>query len=502
MQPHLFLVFVIPVIMVALIQPGLFHRVQYIAFYGASGCCEEPFANISSSANNILIPAGQNMIHLGFNGLWRAEQCYNETTCAGQSLIANGSYSYCLAWETYDDSTEIHVTRYGDMFQLEERITFFSEANLEGTSFSVTPDTPFNEEARRVGSYFFTGPTSWQYKSSEAADGGTCLNATDEVYFYGWGHTVLLRADIQVGWVRHECNVSEDLTTTTTRTTTVSTTIVPTTTTNLCTTTTTAAPTTTMLTTSTQATTEIITTPEVVTTPMNSTTSLATTSTTPMTTTADPCPEGPGLDDFLHWAFTHFDEFIILNHLNPSPPIVPYNIDINTDLFQLSGNIRNSFVTGMSNALQIYEISSDLMVPQFQFSILFKHLELHGLFNLSGSLSSPLPMPASGAWSITDFDLKIDFALVGFAIEDGYINLERYESRKIVLTPNYSNSQFSMESLSLKNNDGASKNLDNDHALEALMHQISKSMEQAGSNPVLNWVMTYLKLLFDVTPLR
>lgn len=108
-------------------------------------------------------------------------------------------------------------------------------------------------------------------------------------------------------------------------------------------------------------------------------------------------------------------------------------------------------------------------------------------------------MPASGAWSITDFDLKIDFALVGFAIEDGYINLERYESRKIVLTPNYSNSQFSMESLSLKNNDGASKNLDNDHALEALMHQISKSMEQAGSNPVLNWVMTYLKLLFDVS---
>lgn len=138
--------------------------------------------------------------------------------------------SGCVPRLVGEGNTELHVVRYGDVNQVEERITFFEEERLEGESFSITPDTPLNATTRRVGSYFFTGPSSWQHKSSQSAESGACLTASPEVNQAGYGFTFALSGDYQVGWVQHECNVTEEPSTTTMAPTTTTTPTTPTTT--------------------------------------------------------------------------------------------------------------------------------------------------------------------------------------------------------------------------------------------------------------------------------
>lgn len=113
---------------------------------------------------------------------------------------------------------------------------------------------------------------------------------------------------------------------------------------------------------------------------------------------------------------------------------------------------------------------------------------------MSGTVISLYPVFGSGAWSLPDFALEIDLNLVGFAIEDGYINMERFEFRNITLIPNYSNSQISLEDLVI---DEGAENLGKD-VFDALTQLIPKALEEAGAHSVLKSVMDYLRFLFTV----
>lgn len=112
------------------------------------------------------------------------------------------------------NNTRIQITRFGDLNQIERKITFFAEPNLQGLYFSMTLGVSFGP-SRTVRSYFFAGSDSWEHRAASDAVSGSCINATASVIAKGYGFTYAPVVAHQVGWVWLGCNTTQTTSTTT-----------------------------------------------------------------------------------------------------------------------------------------------------------------------------------------------------------------------------------------------------------------------------------------------
>jgi hypothetical protein len=88
---------------------------------------------------------------------------------------------------------------FGDALQNATQINFFTGQNFQGTERVVNAAGNGNVGIT-AGSYFFTGPNSWQV-------GNQCLNITSSfIRENGYGFTYVFGANLQVGSVTYGCN--------------------------------------------------------------------------------------------------------------------------------------------------------------------------------------------------------------------------------------------------------------------------------------------------------
>lgn len=104
------------------------------------------------------------------------------------------------------------------------------------------------------------------------------------------------------------------------------------------------------------------------------------------------------------------------------------------------------------------------------------------------------PLDGAGVWTLSHFSLDIYFHIGGFAIENGFININSFDTRTVTLYPNATNAPITMPDLIVPEGaDGLGEEV-----LEILKEVIPKELHLQDKHPVARAVIDYLSVIFSV----
>ena len=120
------------------------------------------------------------------------------------------------------------------------------------------------------------------------------------------------------------------------------------------------------------------------------------------------------------------------------------------------------------------------------------------MYNASGSIISMYPISGEGSWDVVNFSLDIYVSIYGFAIEEGFININSYAQREIGLQHDVaSSSQVLLPDLvTPETADGLGTEV-----LNVLGEAIPRALQDQGKHPIIKSLMDYLTFVFSVRPM-